>query len=126
MYRGSPTYTKITKTVSTTTVFGLCTCMWGIFALVGDPLQSHQHEFHIARFFPSPKMRVSTSKSDCSVKTWTGLKDTKTKLEKVNMPSVEFMNFTLSETDTLARVKLILPPCFDENKKSEYPLIVDV
>ena len=40
-YRGSPTYTKITNTVSTTTVFGLCTCKWGIFALVGDPLQSH-------------------------------------------------------------------------------------
>ena len=28
-YRGSPTYTKITNTVSTTTVFGLCTCKWG-------------------------------------------------------------------------------------------------
>ena len=40
-YRGSPTYTKITNTVSTNTVFGLCTCKWGIFALVGDPLQSH-------------------------------------------------------------------------------------
>ena len=40
-YRGSPTYTKITNTVSTTTVFGLCTCKWRIFALVGDPLQSH-------------------------------------------------------------------------------------
>ena len=40
-YRGSPTYTKITNTVSTTTVFGLCRCKWGIFAVVGDPLQSH-------------------------------------------------------------------------------------
>ena len=29
-YRGSPTYTKITNTVSITTVFGLCTCKWGI------------------------------------------------------------------------------------------------
>ena len=29
-------YTKITNTVSTTTVFGLCTCKWGIFAVVGD------------------------------------------------------------------------------------------
>ena len=29
-YRGSPTYTKITNTVSTTTVFSLCTCKWGI------------------------------------------------------------------------------------------------
>ena len=28
-YRGSPTYTKITNTVSTNTVFGLCTCKWG-------------------------------------------------------------------------------------------------
>ena len=28
-YRGSPTYTKITNMVSTTTVFGLCTCKWG-------------------------------------------------------------------------------------------------
>ena len=29
MYRGSPTYTKITYTVSTNTFFGLCTCKWG-------------------------------------------------------------------------------------------------
>ena len=36
IYRGFPT-----NTISTTTVFGLCTCKWGIFALVGDPLQSH-------------------------------------------------------------------------------------
>ena len=35
-YRGSPTYA-----VFTTAVFGLCTCNWGIFALVVDPLQSH-------------------------------------------------------------------------------------
>ena len=34
MYRGSPTNKKITNTVSTTTVFGLCMCKWGIFALV--------------------------------------------------------------------------------------------
>merc|ERR1712008_300778 len=39
IYRGSPTYTKITNTVSTTTVFGLCMCKCGIFALVGDLLQ---------------------------------------------------------------------------------------
>ena len=38
---GSPNYTKITNTVSTTRVFGLCTCKWGIFALVEDPAQSH-------------------------------------------------------------------------------------
>ena len=30
-YRGSPIYTKITNRVSTTTVFDLCTCKWGIF-----------------------------------------------------------------------------------------------
>ena len=36
LYRGSPTYTKITTMVSTNTVFGLCTCKWGILALVGD------------------------------------------------------------------------------------------
>ena len=29
IYRGSPTYTKITNTVSTNTFFGLCTCKWG-------------------------------------------------------------------------------------------------
>ena len=29
MYRGSPTYTKITNTVSTNTFFGLCMCKWG-------------------------------------------------------------------------------------------------
>ena len=32
-YRGSSTYTKITKAVSTTTVFGLCTCKWGDFGV---------------------------------------------------------------------------------------------
>ena len=36
IYRGSPTYTKITNTVSTSTFFGLCTCKWGKLALVGD------------------------------------------------------------------------------------------
>ena len=33
IYRGSPTYTKITNTVSTTTIFGLCTCKWGDFCV---------------------------------------------------------------------------------------------
>ena len=28
-YRGSPTYMKITNTISTTTVFGICMCKWG-------------------------------------------------------------------------------------------------
>ena len=32
-YRGSPTYMKITNMVSTTMVFGLCTCIWGIFCV---------------------------------------------------------------------------------------------
>ena len=35
LFRGSPTYTKISNMVSTTMVFGLCTCKWGIFPLVG-------------------------------------------------------------------------------------------
>ena len=47
-YRGSSTYTKITKAVSTTTVFGLCKC--GIFTLTGDLLQSHWHKFHVTHF----------------------------------------------------------------------------
>ena len=55
---------------------------------------------------------------------WMGLKDTKTKLDKVVMPKVEFKEFNLPETDTPARVKLILPPCFDKSKK--YPLVVDL
>ena len=38
---GPPLTQKVTNTVSTTMVFGLCTCKWGIFALVGDLLQSH-------------------------------------------------------------------------------------
>jgi hypothetical protein len=50
--------------------------------------------------------------------------DTKTKLKAVVMPSVEYMEFNLTKTDTPARVKLILPPCFDKSK--EYPLIVDL
>ena len=28
-YRGSPTYTNVTNTVSTTMIFGLCMCKWG-------------------------------------------------------------------------------------------------
>ena len=51
-------------------------------------------------------------------------KDTKAKLEKVVMPTIEFKEFELSDTDMPARVKLILPPCFDEKKK--YPLVVDL
>ena len=53
-----------------------------------------------------------------------GLKDTKIKLDKMVMPTVEFKEFSLTDTDTPARVKLILPPCFDYTKK--YPLIVDL
>ena len=40
-YRGSPTYMKITNAVPYFRGFGLCTRKWGIFALVGDLLQSH-------------------------------------------------------------------------------------
>ena len=61
IWRGSPTYTKITSRVSTTTVFGLCTCKWGIFALVWDLLQSQQHKFHVTRFFLSPKAGTLSS-----------------------------------------------------------------
>ena len=39
MYRGSPTYAVFTTANPTTTIFGLCARKWGIFALVGDPLQ---------------------------------------------------------------------------------------
>ena len=41
LYRGSPTYSVFTTADPTTVVFGLCTCKWGIFALVWDLLQSH-------------------------------------------------------------------------------------
>ena len=50
-YRGSPTYTKITNTVSATTVFGLCTSKWRNQRQYGTTVQSHQHEFHTTRFF---------------------------------------------------------------------------
>ena len=40
-YRGSPTYTKITNTVSTTTVLGLCICKWGNQRQQGTTVQSH-------------------------------------------------------------------------------------
>ena len=33
--------------VTTTMVFGLCMCKWGIFALVGEPLHPHYHKFHV-------------------------------------------------------------------------------
>ena len=54
----SLTRRSLFNTVSTATVFCICTCKWGIFALVGNPLQSHSHEFHVTWFFPSPKMCV--------------------------------------------------------------------
>ena len=42
-YRGFPTYAVFTTADPTIAVFGLCTCKWGIFALVGAPygLQSY-------------------------------------------------------------------------------------
>ena len=40
-YWGSPTYMKTTNTVSTTTVFGLCTCKWGFQHQQGTTVQSH-------------------------------------------------------------------------------------
>ena len=39
--KGSPTYAVFTTADPTTAVFGLCTLRWGIFALLGDPRQSH-------------------------------------------------------------------------------------
>ena len=61
MDTGGPpiTQTKITNMVSTTTIFGLCTCKWKILVLVGDhAVQSHKKEFHVTWFFQSPTMRV--------------------------------------------------------------------
>ena len=40
-YRGSPTYMVFTTPDSTTVIFVLGTRKWGIFVLVGDPLQFH-------------------------------------------------------------------------------------
>ena len=40
-YMGSPTYAVLTAVDPTTTILGLWMCKWGIFALVGDLLQSH-------------------------------------------------------------------------------------
>ena len=41
LYSGSPNYVKITNAVPYFRGYGLCTSKWGIFALVGDLLQSH-------------------------------------------------------------------------------------
>ena len=57
-YRVYTTYANFTTTDPTTAVLGLCTHKWGIFALVGDPLQFHKREFHGTQFFSSPKIRV--------------------------------------------------------------------
>ena len=40
-HRVFPTYTVFTTADPTTAVFYLCMCKWGIFALVGDLLQSN-------------------------------------------------------------------------------------
>ena len=40
----------------TTWIFGQCMCKWGVFALVGDPLQSHSRG---AVFFKSQNLRVA-------------------------------------------------------------------
>ena len=40
-YRWSPNYAFFTTADPTIAFFGLCTHKWGIFALAGDPLQSH-------------------------------------------------------------------------------------
>ena len=41
IYKGSPAYAVFTTMDPTTAMFGLCTRKWGIFAFVGDLLQSH-------------------------------------------------------------------------------------
>ena len=52
-------------------------------------------------------------------------KETKKELEKVDLPTSEFLEYPiLGEGKLIARVKLLKPPCFDEKKK--YPLIVKV
>ena len=61
-YRGSPTYTVFTTLDPTTSVFGLFTCKWGIFALVGDP----QCKFCKTLFVSSPKIGVRQGPSVCS------------------------------------------------------------
>ena len=45
LYRGFSTYAVFTTADPTTAVFGFCMYNWGIFALVGDPLQFHKHIF---------------------------------------------------------------------------------
>ena len=37
-----------------TPIFGLCTHKWGIFASIGDPLQSHLHKFYVTQVFFGP------------------------------------------------------------------------
>ena len=58
VYRGSPTYGVFTTSDPTTVIFDLCMCKWGIFALVGYPLESQWCEFCPMWFFSSPKIRV--------------------------------------------------------------------
>ena len=41
LYKGFPIYAVFTTEDPTTAIFGLCTRKWGIFALVGDPIQSY-------------------------------------------------------------------------------------
>ena len=41
LYSGSPNYAKISNAVPYFRGYGLCMSKWGIFALVGDLLQSH-------------------------------------------------------------------------------------
>ena len=101
----SPTYTKITNTVSTTTVFGLCTCKCGIFALVGDLLQFHKQEFYVTRFFPSPKMRVRWGPSVLNFSTQFN-SNLKSYLSQLSFPEFIFENIDKF------RKKIIWTPLF--------------
>ena len=58
---GSPTFVVFTIADPTTTIFGLCMHKWGIFALVGDPLQFHWCEFYATHLSPKIPVRWGSS-----------------------------------------------------------------
>ena len=46
------------------------------------------------------------------------------KLDKLDLPKAQFLEYPILDGNVTASVKLLKPPCFDEKKK--YPLIVKV
>ena len=62
--RVSPTYTKITNTVSTTTDFGLCTRQWGKIELSESISTVPLTRISCNTLFPNPKMRVRRGPSE--------------------------------------------------------------